>query len=70
MDLSENPLCATLGDEYQKKIREVLSETLEVLDSLNKKGDEVISDEDESEIEEEEGTEEDENEEDESAEDE
>lgn len=41
----------------------MLSETLEVLDSLNKKGEEVISDEDESEMDEDDASDEDDEEE-------
>ena len=59
--MSENPICETLGEEYQKKVREALGEALEVLDCIGKSGEEVVSDEDESELdEEEEGDEEDE----------
>ena len=50
LDLSDNPICTTLGEEYQAKVREALSGKLEILDCMNKNGDEVVSDEDESEI--------------------
>ena len=55
LDLSDNPVCTTLGDDYQAKVRAVLSEKLEVLDCLNKAGEEVVSDEDESDLDEEDG---------------
>ena len=53
LDLSDNPIVTTLGDDYQMKVRAVLGEKLEVLDCLNKLGEEVVSDEDESEVDEE-----------------
>ena len=51
LDLSDNPLCATLGSNYQAKVREAVGDKLEILDCLNKAGDEVVSDEDESDME-------------------
>lgn len=50
LDLSDNPICGALGSDYQKKVRDVLSEKLEILDCLNKAGEEVVSDEDESDL--------------------
>jgi len=38
LDLSDNPICTNLGEDYQKKVREVLSEKFEILDCLNKAG--------------------------------
>ena len=51
LDLSDNPICTNLGEDYQKKVREVLSDKFEILDCLNKAGQEVDSDEDESDLE-------------------
>ena len=51
LDLSDNPICTNLGEDYQKKVREVLSDKFEILDCLNKAGQEVVSDEDESDLE-------------------
>ncbi|CDW81072.1 u2 snrnp-specific a protein [Stylonychia lemnae] len=46
LDLSNNPIVVELGEEYTKKIRELLPK-LEILDGFNKEGLEVVS-EDES----------------------
>eukprot|EP00347_Sterkiella_histriomuscorum_P009084 403342577 len=53
LDLSNNPIVTELGEEYTAKIREMLPK-LDILDGLNRDGNEVVS-EDESEDDEEEG---------------
>ena len=54
LDLSDNPIVASLATEYQNKVREAIGEKLEILDCLNKAGEEVVSDEDESDLDDEE----------------
>ena len=45
LDLSDNPLCGALGpDDYQKVLRGQLGPTLEVLDCINREGEEIDSD--------------------------
>jgi len=48
LDLSKNPLVEALGTEYQQTLRKLLItlDEFEVLDSLNKDGEEVVSDDD------------------------